>query len=106
LIVRPRISAGWLIALPAFLLGASLERGSSDAPPCPVGGAAEIHYGPGEDLERIDVALLREAAQQIDMAAYVLTDRAVIDELREAAERGVKVRIWRDASEAEYRLFG
>ena len=34
------------------------------------------------------------------MAAYVLTDRAVIDELREAAERGVKVRIWRDASEA------
>jgi phosphatidylserine/phosphatidylglycerophosphate/cardiolipin synthase-like enzyme len=37
---------------------------------------------------------------------YVLTDRAVIDELREAAERGVKVRIWRDASEAEYRLFG
>ncbi len=59
-----------------------------------------IHYGPAEDFETIDVGLIREAAKQIDMAAYVLTDRAVIDELREAAERGVKVRIWRDASEA------
>jgi hypothetical protein len=44
----------------------------------PVGAAAGIHYGPGKDLERIDVALLREAAQQIDMAAYVLTDRSVV----------------------------
>jgi len=59
-----------------------------------------IHYGPGDNFETIDVGLIREAARQIDMAAYVLTDRAVIDELREAAERGVKVRIWRDASEA------
>ena len=68
--------------------------------PCPVGAAAEVHYGPGEDLERIDVALIREAAKQIDMAAYVLTDRAIIEALREAAVRGVKVRVWRDASEA------
>jgi hypothetical protein len=34
------------------------------------------------------------------MAAYVLTDRAVIEALREATAHGVKVRIWRDASEA------
>ena len=26
--------------------------------------AAEIHYAPGEDLERVDVALLREAASK------------------------------------------
>jgi phosphatidylserine/phosphatidylglycerophosphate/cardiolipin synthase-like enzyme len=57
-------------------------------------------YGPGEDLERIDVALIGEAAKQIDMAAYLLTDRAVIEALRQASARGVKVRIWRDASEA------
>ena len=30
----------------------------------------------------------------------MLTDRAVIEALRDAAQRGVKVRIWRDASEA------
>ncbi len=59
-----------------------------------------IHYGPGEDFERIDVRLIREAARQIDMAAYVLTDSAVIEALRDASGRGVKVRIWRDASEA------
>jgi hypothetical protein len=45
---------------------------------------AVIHYGPGEDLERIDVGLIREAATQIDMAAYVLTDSAVIEALRDA----------------------
>jgi hypothetical protein len=68
---RPfRISPSWVIVLPAILLGATLERGASSAQsPCPVGAAAEIHYGPGEDLERIDVALLREATKQIDMAA-------------------------------------
>jgi hypothetical protein len=65
-----------------------------------VGGAAEIHCGPDEDLEKIDVALIREASKQIDMAAYVLTDRAVIEALRDASSHGVKVRVWRDASEA------
>jgi len=57
----------------------------------PVGGAAEIHYGPGEDLEEINVALIREASKQIDMAAYVLTDSAVIEALRDASSHGVKV---------------
>ena len=84
------------------MLGAALGHGSTSAqPPPPVDAAAEIHYSPGEDLERIDVALIREAGKQIDMAAYVLTDRAVIEALREAAGRGVTVRIWRDASMAE-----
>ena len=59
-----------------------------------------IHYGPGEGLERIDVGLIREAARQIDMAAYVLTDSTIVGALREASARGVKVRIWRDAGEA------
>ena len=65
-----------------------------------MGASAEIHYAPAEDLETIDVALLREATKQIDMAAFVLTDRAVIEALSQAAARGVRVRIRRDASEA------
>jgi phosphatidylserine/phosphatidylglycerophosphate/cardiolipin synthase-like enzyme len=44
--------------------------------------------------------LLREAEKQIDMAAYVLTDSAVIEALRDASVRGEKVRVWRDASGA------
>jgi phosphatidylserine/phosphatidylglycerophosphate/cardiolipin synthase-like enzyme len=96
-----RISPTWLFILPAILLGATLERGADSAQsPCPVGAAAEIHYGPGEDLERIDVALIGEAVKQIDMTANVLTDRAIIQALRDVSARGVKVRIWRDASEA------
>ena len=80
MITRSRIAPSWLFVLPAILLGATLEKGSSSAQsPCPVGGAAEIHYGPGEELEKIDVALIREASKQIDMAAYVLIDSAVIE---------------------------
>jgi phosphatidylserine/phosphatidylglycerophosphate/cardiolipin synthase-like enzyme len=101
LIGHPRISPRWLFVLPVFARGVALEHGYSSAQsPCPIGVAAEIHYGPGEDLERIDVALIAGAEHQIDVAAYVLTDRAVIEALRDAALRGVKVRIWRDASEA------
>ena len=96
-----RMSRNWLFVLPAFLLGAALNHNSESAQaPCPIGEAVEIHYSPGEDLERIDVALIGEAATQIDMPAYVLTDRAVVEALRQAASRGVKVRIWRGASEA------
>jgi phosphatidylserine/phosphatidylglycerophosphate/cardiolipin synthase-like enzyme len=98
---RYRNSQSWLFGLPAIVLGATLERGASSAQsPCPVGTAAEVHYGPGEDLERIDVASLREATKQIDITAYVLTDSAVIEALRDASSHGVKVRVWRDASEA------
>jgi phosphatidylserine/phosphatidylglycerophosphate/cardiolipin synthase-like enzyme len=53
----------------------------------------EVHCGPGKDLERIDdVALIREAAKQIGMAACVLTDSAVIQALGEPSVRAGKVR--------------
>ena len=98
---RPQISHISLFMLPAFALGLALEHGARSAqPPCDVGAAAEIHYGPGEDLERIDVALIREAVKQIDMAAYVLTDSTIVKSLREASTCGVKVQVWRDAGEA------
>jgi hypothetical protein len=61
---RFRISPSWLFVLPAVLLGATLERGSGSArSPCPIGATAEIQYGPDEDLERFDVALIREARE-------------------------------------------
>jgi hypothetical protein len=84
-ISRSQISPKWLFVLPIFLLGAAIERGSSTAQsPSPV-DAAEVHYSPGENLERMDVSLIGEATKQIDMAAYVLTDSAVIEALRGAA---------------------
>jgi hypothetical protein len=44
--------------------------------------------------------LLREVGKQIDMGAYVPTDSAVIEALRDASARAEKVRVWRDASGA------
>lgn len=64
--------------------------------------SVEIHYAPAENLERIDVALIDGAGVSIDMAAYVLTDGAVIEALADAAARGVKARIWRDNSTSGY----
>jgi phosphatidylserine/phosphatidylglycerophosphate/cardiolipin synthase-like enzyme len=56
----------------------------------------EIHYAPHEDLERIDVDVIDNAERSIDMAAYVLSDASVIDALRDAADRGVTIRIYLD----------
>jgi phosphatidylserine/phosphatidylglycerophosphate/cardiolipin synthase-like enzyme len=62
------------------------------ADPAPI-----IHYAPAENLEHVDVALIDSARQEIDLAAYVLTDWPVIQTLPRAADRGVKVRIYLDA---------
>jgi phosphatidylserine/phosphatidylglycerophosphate/cardiolipin synthase-like enzyme len=64
-------------------------------------GNTEIHFAPDENLERIDVGLIDGARVSIDIAAYVLTDGALIEALRRAGARGVKVRIWRDPEMAE-----
>ncbi|WP_281932804.1 phospholipase D-like domain-containing protein [Methylocystis iwaonis] len=62
------------------------------APPASA-GEVEIHYAPAENLEHLDVGLLRSAHTKIDMAAYSLTDWPVIDALIDASRRGVAVRI-------------
>jgi phosphatidylserine/phosphatidylglycerophosphate/cardiolipin synthase-like enzyme len=59
----------------------------------------EFHYAPAENLEQIDVALIGEAGDTLDIAAYVLTDVAVIAALTEAAARGVVVRLYRFPAE-------
>ncbi len=61
--------------------------------------APEFHYAPAENLEPIDVGLIDEAGDSIDMAAYVLTDVPVIAALCDAAERGVKIRLYRFPAE-------
>jgi phosphatidylserine/phosphatidylglycerophosphate/cardiolipin synthase-like enzyme len=58
-----------------------------------------IHYAPAENLEHVDVALIDTARNEIDIAAYVLTDWPVIQALTRAADRGVKVRIYLDGTQ-------
>jgi phosphatidylserine/phosphatidylglycerophosphate/cardiolipin synthase-like enzyme len=79
------LALGSLLALPLCL---SRSWGAS---PIPV-----IHYAPVENLEQADVALIDRAEHDIDIAAYVLTDRPVMSALLRAAGRGVKIRIYLD----------
>ena len=61
----------------------------------------EIHYSPVENLEQVHVGFLRSARLKIDLAAYDLTDRSVIDALIDAKRRGVAVRIVLDPSQPQ-----
>jgi phosphatidylserine/phosphatidylglycerophosphate/cardiolipin synthase-like enzyme len=69
----------------------------------PVMAGMRLFFGPSEGFETIDLSLLNRARIRIDMAAYVLTDKDVIDALRQAAGRGVKVRVYLDPEQASRR---
>jgi phosphatidylserine/phosphatidylglycerophosphate/cardiolipin synthase-like enzyme len=58
-----------------------------------------IHYAPAENLEHVDVALIDTARNEIDLAAYVLTDWPILQALTRAADRGVKVRLYLDGTQ-------
>lgn len=75
------------------LAPASLALFAALASPAWADPALEIHYAPEERLDRIDAELINNAATSIDIAAYVLTDWAMIDALNDAEARGVKVRV-------------
>lgn len=59
----------------------------------------EIHYAPQENLSHFDTNLIDTAERSIDMAAYVLTDGDVVEALRDAALRGVAIRLYFDKSQ-------
>ena len=61
----------------ASIAGATARWRDGDGFTRPVAEAV-VHYAPTENLEHIDVALIDHAETSIDMAAYVLTDWAVI----------------------------
>jgi hypothetical protein len=61
----------------------------------------EIHYAPVENLEHIDLALIRSATKSVDMAAYSLADWAIVIALKEVRDRGVTIRIVLDPSQRQ-----
>ena len=90
---RRRVSKRWIAGMCAAALGGLGVGAGALRTATP---AAEVHFAPDENLERIDVGLIDAARSSLDVAAYVLTDRAVIAAIERAARRGVAVRIWRD----------
>jgi phosphatidylserine/phosphatidylglycerophosphate/cardiolipin synthase-like enzyme len=63
------------------------------------GSQIEIHYAPQENLETVDVQEIGRAELSIDMAAYVLSDKEIIEALTDAAERDVAIRLYLDKSQ-------
>ncbi|BAM06133.1 phospholipase D-like domain-containing protein [Leptospirillum ferrooxidans] len=57
------------------------------------------HYSPSENLEKIDIAILKKAKKSIDIAMYAFTDRNLSGVLLQEAQKGVKIRIYRDRTQ-------
>ena len=88
-----------------FLVGlwvAACER------PAYAQGAPEpgVYYAPEANLQELDVAAIRSAYKRIDLAAYSLTDQAIIDALAAQAKGGVTVRIYLDRGELQSQCRG
>ncbi len=62
-----------------------------------------MFFHPRDNLQAIDVALLGRARESIDLAAFILTNRAVIEALASAAVRGVRVRVYLDPDQPSLR---
>ena len=82
-----------------FILAPALAGLLALAAPVHAADRLDLHYAPEENLERIDVRIIDGAQTSVDMAAYVLTDVAVMEALSRAAARGVHVRLFVDAGE-------
>lgn len=65
----------------------------------PVPAGVRAFYGPHGGIESVDARLIDAAQNSIDMAAYVLTDRALVSALGRAAMRGVHVRLYLDGDQ-------
>jgi phosphatidylserine/phosphatidylglycerophosphate/cardiolipin synthase-like enzyme len=90
-VVRKAVFSGHGIDfhLPSF--GNNVAATSADQVP------TEEHYGPRENLERVDIRLLEQGtSDHLDLAMYSFTDRDLADELLRLARKGVKIRIYRD----------
>ena len=55
-----------------------------------------IFYSPDNDLEDLDIREINLATRSIDIAMYAFTDKKIANALLSAADRGVKIRIYRD----------
>ncbi len=92
---RPLVLAAVLL----LNLAPGSARGPLDHEPAMA--ATRIYYGPSDDFDRVDPGLIAKARRNIDMAAYVLTQRLVIDALEAAVRRGVKLRLYLDAEQRD-----
>ncbi|MCL5285053.1 MAG: phospholipase D-like domain-containing protein [Nitrospirae bacterium] len=99
----PPVAEGWPRS--EWNASRSHSRGECPSPPrrsFPLGFLGE-HYSPEENLEAIDVGMIDHARRKIDIAMYAFTDRRIADALIRAADRGVRIRLYRDRTQVRDR---
>jgi phosphatidylserine/phosphatidylglycerophosphate/cardiolipin synthase-like enzyme len=92
--VRPIAMLGQFGAVPQSSTG-------SVATPTLSAGRHVFYYTPEINPERVDVPLLTKARGHVDAAFYSFTDKPTAEALLAAANRGVKIRIYRDQEQFE-----
>lgn len=55
-----------------------------------------MYFAPDQNLERLDIERLHQTHSRLDISMYAFTDRALAGVLRELAERGSVIRLYRD----------
>lgn len=69
------------------------------AAPLLVSAADLLYVSPHDNLEAIDMTLLRHAHNTVDIAMYAFTDKKLAKELVTLAHKGVKIRLYRDGTQ-------
>jgi phosphatidylserine/phosphatidylglycerophosphate/cardiolipin synthase-like enzyme len=60
-----------------------------------------MHFAPDENLERFDIEQLRLARARLDISMYSFTDRELALVLKQLAQRGSVIRLYRDQEQFE-----
>ena len=81
------------IGLALLILWSNVTLAQAPAPH-PTDRQVTVFFAPFSNLERIDVEVMSQARRSIDIAAYVLSDHAVMQVLIDAAKRSVRIRIY------------
>jgi phosphatidylserine/phosphatidylglycerophosphate/cardiolipin synthase-like enzyme len=63
--------------------------------------AVSTEYSPDQNLEQADVVEIAVAQKTVDLAAFSLTDQAIVDALVDRAAHGVAIRIYLDRGELQ-----
>jgi phosphatidylserine/phosphatidylglycerophosphate/cardiolipin synthase-like enzyme len=63
-------------------------------------GTVQAAFAPWDDVEGLIIGALADAHREILVQAYLLTSKKIVDALRQAQQRGVKVSVLLDAKQA------
>lgn len=90
-----------IAALTFVLLSAPAVKASAEAQTSAMArvGGVELHFAPAENLEAVDLGLLGTAQKSVELAAYNLSDHAIVQTLCRLSQSGVRLRLYFDGEQ-------